>query len=104
MTRAHHDQFAKLCLSPAYRQWQAETLDQGRQQGQQEGKLALVLRQLTRKVGTIDASVRSQIETLSLPMIEELGEALLDFSNENDLTAWLAERSSQTESGMSSNG
>lgn len=82
-----------MTLSPAYQQWQAETLNQGRQQGQQEGKINLVLRLLTRKVGAIDESVRSQIEALSLPSIEELGEALLDFSDQTDLIAWLAGRS-----------
>lgn len=64
-------------------------LQQGLQQGKREGELALVLRQLTRRVGSITPEVRSQISALSLTQLEELGEALLDFADAGDLRAWL---------------
>ncbi|MGI0488541.1 DUF4351 domain-containing protein [Pantanalinema rosaneae CENA516] len=53
-----------------------------------EAKL-LILRQLARRVGELPASVRSQIEALSLAQLESLGEALLDFRAIADLDAWL---------------
>lgn len=79
-----------MTLSPVYERWQTETLQQGRQEGRQEEGVALVLRQLTRKMGTVDDSTRAQIEALPLPLLEDLGEALLDFSSETDLGDWLA--------------
>jgi Domain of unknown function (DUF4351) len=39
-------------------------------------------------VGELPQEVRSQIETLSLEQLENLGEALLDFQAIADLEAW----------------
>ncbi len=61
----------------------------------QEGKLALVLRQLTRRFGTITPELEVQARELSTAQLGDLGEALLDFSDVTDLVAWL-----QTHSGM----
>jgi predicted transposase/invertase (TIGR01784 family) len=64
----------------------------GRQEGEQRGRQAegqlLILRQLTRRMGELPQEVRSQIETLSLEQLENLGEALLDFQAIADLEAW----------------
>jgi predicted transposase YdaD len=58
-----------------------------------KGKLAegqsLILRQLTRRIGDVAPEMRSQIQSLSLSQLEALGEALLDFSEPNDLVNWL---------------
>ncbi|NES00178.1 MAG: DUF4351 domain-containing protein, partial [Symploca sp. SIO1B1] len=62
-----------------------EGLEQGREnEGQQ-----LVLKQLSRKVGQLSPKLESQIKALSLEGLEELAEALLDFSTLDDLSAWL---------------
>jgi len=62
-----------------------EGLEQGREnEGQQ-----LVLKQLSRKVGKLSPKLESQIKALSLEGLEELAEALLDFSTLDDLSAWL---------------
>ena len=58
------------------------------QEGRQEGETLLVLRLLTRRFGT-SPELRSQIQQLSIEQLEELGEALLDFSSIRDLTDWL---------------
>lgn len=50
---------------------------------------ALVLRQLQRQIGDFNPEVRSQIEALPLEQLENLGEALLDFSSGTDLNDWL---------------
>jgi predicted transposase YdaD len=58
-----------------------------------KGKLAegqsLILRQLTRRIGDVAPEMRSQIQALSLSQLEALGEALLDFSEPNELVNWL---------------
>jgi predicted transposase YdaD len=61
------------------------------EEGKLEGELALILRQLVRRLGAIAPQLQSQIEALPLPQLEDLGEALLDFSDTTDLVAWLAE-------------
>jgi predicted transposase/invertase (TIGR01784 family) len=61
----------------------------GRQEGRQEGELALILRQLTRRVGAVSPKAEAQIRTLSLAPLDALGEALLDFSQPSDLDDWL---------------
>ncbi|MBD2454554.1 DUF2887 domain-containing protein [Nostoc sp. FACHB-87] len=50
---------------------------------------SLVLRLLSRKVGELPHQVRQQVESLSLEQLENLGEALLDFTSMADLHVWL---------------
>jgi predicted transposase/invertase (TIGR01784 family) len=61
----------------------------GREQGREEGEKSLVLRQLSRRVGELPQEARSRIESLCLEQLENLGEALLDFTSITDLQAWL---------------
>ena len=58
-------------------------------EGRSEGEQSLVLRQLARRIGAIAPATESQIRALSLPKLEELGEALLDFTEASDLDSWL---------------
>jgi predicted transposase/invertase (TIGR01784 family) len=66
---------------------------EGRQEGKDAGKLeeaqALILRQLTRRIGNMSPAVQTQMRSLSLTQLENLGEALLDFSSPTDLLDWL---------------
>jgi predicted transposase/invertase (TIGR01784 family) len=64
-------------------------LQQGLQQGRQQGELALVMRLLTRRLGAVAPQLRERIGMLSIEQLEDLGEALLDFTNTADLEAWL---------------
>jgi predicted transposase/invertase (TIGR01784 family) len=70
-----------------------EALQEGRQDGEQTGALKeaqlFVMRLLTRRIGNLDPTMRSQIQALSLIQLETLGEALLDFSQPADLVNWL---------------
>lgn len=59
-----------------------------REAREQEAR-SLILRQLNRRVGTIDDELQRQIQALSLEQVEALGEALLDFAAIADLEAWL---------------
>ena len=67
-----------------------EGLQKGRQEGKEEGERSLILRLLAHKFGEISKEAQSHIEQLSLPQLETLGEALLEFSTPQELTRWLA--------------
>ncbi len=64
-----------------------EIKEEGIQEGEQREK-SLVLRQLAKRVGELPQDVRQQVESLSLEQLENLGEALLDFTSMADLDAW----------------
>ena len=61
----------------------------GIKQGREEGLTELILRQLKRKIGQFTPEIESQIKGLEIEKLENLGEALLDFEQLGDLTAWL---------------
>ncbi len=61
----------------------------GIRQGRRTEGTALVLRLLRRRLGPLPEARRRAIEKLSLPKIEALGEALLDFHSPEDLSRWL---------------
>jgi predicted transposase YdaD len=58
-------------------------------EGRQEGKLAMIYRQLPRRIGTVTPELQQRLLQLSASQLEDLGEALLDFEEPNDLIAWL---------------
>ncbi len=64
-------------------------LREGKQEGRQEEGVTLVLRLLARRFGSFAPEVRAQIQQLSITQLEDLGEALLDFSSTQDLITWL---------------
>ena len=59
------------------------------EEGKQEEALALIMRLLPRRIGTVEPELQAQIQELSISQLEDLAEALLDFSSVADLTAWL---------------
>ena len=50
------------------------------------------MRQLNRRFGGVVPEVEARIRSLSTEQLENLGEALLDFSNASDLSAWLEQK------------
>jgi predicted transposase YdaD len=68
---------------------QTRVYQEALQEGRQEEGLSLVLRLLTRRVGVLTPELEAQVRSLSLTQIEELSEALLDFTDISDLRAWL---------------
>ncbi|NER24917.1 MAG: Rpn family recombination-promoting nuclease/putative transposase [Symploca sp. SIO1C2] len=70
-------------------------LEQGHDQGREQEGQTLVLKQLSRKVGKLSPKLESQIKALPLEGVEELAEALLDFSTLDDLSAWLHDHNPQ---------
>jgi predicted transposase/invertase (TIGR01784 family) len=64
-------------------------------EGRQEEGLALILRQLQRRCGELTPAVREQVTRLSLPQLEALGEALLEFRGLADVEQWLVTHSQE---------
>jgi hypothetical protein len=72
-------------LEPLYQRDREEAVQEGNKQGEQR----LVLRLLNRRIGEINASLIERVQGLSIEQLENLGEALLDFSSVADLETWL---------------
>ncbi len=68
--------------------WMREGIEQGRQQE----AVSLVLRLLNRRFDSLTPQLQERIQGLSVTELENLGEALLDFSNIADLETWLRDR------------
>ncbi len=72
--------------------WMEEGIEQGIErgieQGRKQGELALLNRQLNRRFGSLSPQLQEIIDNLPIPQLEELGEALLDFTTIDDLSAW----------------
>jgi len=62
---------------------------EGREEGWETGQLALVLRQLRRAIGQVPETESRRIVRLDDDGLGALAEALLDFRDKGDLTAWL---------------
>lgn len=63
-------------------------MEQGIQQGIQR-EVTLVLRLLNRRFGNLNATLEERVRGLSVDQLENLAEAVLDFSTETDLVNWL---------------
>ncbi|GAB4178962.1 MAG: Rpn family recombination-promoting nuclease/putative transposase [Coleofasciculaceae cyanobacterium] len=66
-------------------QGRLQGITQGRLQGQQE----LIMRLLVRRLGNVEPEIQSRIRRLSIEQLENLGEAILDFTSTSDLNNWL---------------
>jgi predicted transposase YdaD len=66
-----------------------EAKEEGREEGRQQEGRSLILRLLTRRVGTLPDNLAAQITALPLEQLEALAEALLDFQAIADLETWL---------------
>ena len=66
-----------------------DILQKGEERGKKQEALQLIMRLLTRRFGAIELEMQEQISTLSITQLEELAEALLDFSSQSDLVNYL---------------
>lgn len=69
--------------------WERRGIQIGIEKGRHEGEIAVILKQLERRLGRVSQASVKRIEKLPLERIEELAVALLDFEKPSDLTAWL---------------
>jgi predicted transposase/invertase (TIGR01784 family) len=60
-----------------------------KEEGREEATVNLVVRQLKKRFGEISEELRQKISNLPLAVVEDLSEALLDFTSVTDLEAWL---------------
>lgn len=67
----------------------APLYQQDRELAKQEGEQRLIIRQLNRRIGEIHSSLIQKVQELPVEKLEELGEALLDFTSVTDLETWL---------------
>ncbi|MFB2834270.1 Rpn family recombination-promoting nuclease/putative transposase [Floridanema evergladense] len=81
--------FYKHIIEKGVQRGLQQGLQQGLEQGQKQHALLQTLRLLRRRVGEIPVSTEDRICILSLSQLEELAEALLDFTSPADLTTWL---------------
>ncbi|MGB3789998.1 MAG: Rpn family recombination-promoting nuclease/putative transposase [Phormidesmis sp.] len=63
---------------------------EGRQEGRQEEAASLIVRQLAKRFGELPEDFQLTVSELPLTTLEELGEALLDFSNTAEVQEWLS--------------
>lgn len=91
---AREDNFTQEELKELQKQelWiqdQQIAIEIAREQVTKTAQLSLILRQLVRRLGTIQPETENCIRQLSVEELENLGEAVLDFKHPSDLTAWL---------------
>jgi hypothetical protein len=63
----------------------------------QIGEVNMVIHLLTRRCGNLSDALQAKVRSLSIPQLESLGEALLDFQNIDDLRNWLKSNSLESE-------
>ena len=77
--------------SVIYQEWREEALKEGLEQGLQQGKREITLRQLNRKLGSLESELTTRVQSLSLSQVERLGDDLLTFGSPSDLIEWLSQ-------------
>jgi len=95
-TRYFQDVFAEGQLEGQL-EGRKEGREEGREEGQKEGReegrrgeaIGFVLRLLRRRLGPPTEDTQQRIAALTVPQLEALGEALLDFTQPADLADWL---------------
>lgn len=68
---------------------QQSQINLAREQATKTAQLSLILRQMVRRLGTIEPEIENSIRQLSVAQLENLGDAVLDFKNRSELAAWL---------------
>ena len=61
----------------------------GEKLGRELGEQRTIIRQLTRRFGELDSSLVDKIKTFNIEKLDNLADALLEFSTINDLATWL---------------
>ena len=74
-------------------EWMEEGREEGIQIGEHKALCSLTLRLIHHVLGEIDSATQERIQALPNHKLEELGEALLDFTSLDDLNKWLSDNS-----------
>ena len=78
-----------MAYPQVYLDWEAATEARGEVRGEEKKALSIVLRQLNRRIGLLDEASETKVRELSVNQLDDLSEALLDFSVSADLDRWL---------------
>ena len=62
------------------------------EKGKLKGAIALIIRQLKKRLGEAPENLKNQLQSLSLAELENLSEEIFNFSTFDDLSNWLADR------------
>ena len=84
----------EAALLEGLEQGREQGLEQGREQGLEQGRqrmLSMILRQVGRRFGDIDADIIQKISDLDSEGLEQLGESLFDIADAGELARWLQE-------------
>ncbi len=87
--KAKLDEVKQVGIQEGIQQGIDQGIDQGIQRGLQQEATLLIVRLLKRKIGELSPSLETTVMSLPLNILEDLGEALLDFNSIDDLTTWL---------------
>ncbi|MEH2125177.1 DUF4351 domain-containing protein [Nostoc sp.] len=72
-----------------------ELHEEVRDEVRQKQTLEVVIRLLRRRIGNLSPQLSERISQLSIEQLENLAEALLDFSTQGDLVVWLQDNLTQ---------
>ena len=86
-----HTRAAQDLLDRGRQEGEARGREEGEARGRALGETSVTLRQLNRRCGPLSEATTAHIQALPLEQLEDLAEALLDFSGPTDLAAWLEE-------------
>lgn len=75
--------------NPWIRQGEKEGLEKGRQEGRQTEAVSLVIRLLTKRLGTLSSEQTEAIQRLPIEQLENLAEAVFEITSDADLAPWL---------------
>jgi predicted transposase/invertase (TIGR01784 family) len=75
---------------------QTRVYQEAQAEGEARGEARMIMKLLNRRLGAIPDRSSVQIQQLSVPQLEDLGEALLDFTSLADLEGWLNQNSNQS--------
>jgi heme oxygenase len=67
-------------------------VERGEELGAQRQARSILIKQLTRKLGSIGDRMINRINTLSIAQLDDLGEALFDFDSVEDFDRWLSKQ------------
>ena len=87
LTRDEVDAMLEITLQ------QTRVYQDAKAEGELIGEARVITRQLNRRLGSVPIKVSDQIQRLTIPQLEDLGEALLDFTSLVDLEGWLSQNS-----------
>ncbi|HEY3864298.1 MAG TPA: DUF4351 domain-containing protein [Verrucomicrobiae bacterium] len=80
----------KVAMMELTTSWKEEGIAEGLERGRQEASQQLVLRQMRHRWGELPQSIVARLQALPFEDIQNLAEALWDFTSLGDVEKWLA--------------